>query len=314
MSAEPIILPEFTYRDVESAEFMDTADRMVDFLSDLEIGLPPTDATNRELVQDADDSLTGLAARMGIDRKGKFTAEKQAAEKSRRSHASSLMLAARTISTDPRAERPADEKAAAARIRKLFSPHLSRFARKSSAQRSTALRLLFECAKEDAVQADLETAGLMGYFDLLVSAHDAYLAVFRKEGLSEAENDAVEAAAEDAEAAAPVIPGTSRELKASATESLNLAFTLIARHARKGRQPYARLLARCAEIANELNVLNKSRETRAKNAKAKKDAKAAAKDKDDTNANRPAEGPSVATPAAASREQEPVKAGELFPN
>jgi len=75
MSAEPIILPELNYRSVESAEYLATTDRIVDFLLDPEIGLPLTDETNRELVQDADDSLTGLAARMGIDRKGKFTAE-----------------------------------------------------------------------------------------------------------------------------------------------------------------------------------------------------------------------------------------------
>jgi len=87
------------------------------------------------------------------------------------------MLAARTISTDPRAQRPAGEKAAAARLIKAFIPHLGRFARKSSAQRSTALRLLFDSAKADAIQADLETSGLMGYFDLLVSAHDTYLGV-----------------------------------------------------------------------------------------------------------------------------------------
>lgn len=62
----------------------------------------------------------------------------------------------------------------------------------------------------------------------------------------------------------------ARELKELLSSQLSLLFDLMAHLARKGREPYAILLAQGCEVTAELNQVAKTRETREKRAEEKR--------------------------------------------
>ena len=271
MSATSLAIPDHTFRDIDTPEYLDTTDRLVELLLDETNGLPATDTTAREMVQDAGDAMNGLAGKMGIDRKGKFTGQKREADRKRRSYAAAMTRGVRSILTDPHPNRSGTKRAAAERLRKVLTPHLANFSRQSNAKRSAALRLLFADCLDESVQADLRSTGLLDYYKLLVTTQETFADLLRQEGRTETDADPIEA---EASSSAPVNPGTFRTFKETARAALNLAFALMAHHAQRGREPYAGLLAQCDAIISELAAMNKGRETRAQKAKAKEAAKA----------------------------------------
>jgi len=273
MSANSLVVPEYTFRGYETAEFLNITDRLVDVLMDEENGLPEADVATREMVSDAAEAMNGLAARMGIDRKGEFTGQKREADRSRKSYSAALTRVVRGILTDPHPKRSVTKVAAAERLRKVFAPNLANFARKSSAQRSTALRLLFADCRDESVQADLITVELLDYYNLLVTAQETFARIVKLEGRSEADPEPAEAQAE-ATGSPAVGHGTFLSYKEAARDALKLAFGVMVHHAKRGREPYAALLAQSQAIIAELATITKGRETRAKKAKTKEAAKA----------------------------------------
>ena len=322
--ATQIVYPDLSYRKFPNAEFYEVTSSIVEVLEDAGNGLPGTDETNREFVGDAAIALKGLGRRMGLDPKGKFTAERQKADRLRRIYGAALKRGVLHILSDPLEEQVGEKRDAAQRLLRIVSLHLKTFSRKNSVQRSAALRLLLPACASMEVQGDLVTTGLLGHYDKLLSAHTQYLEALRKDGLSENEDepldDAESATGSGVKPAAPAeeldgaeaVDGmeaeepleSSRSYRDSAAEALNLTFIVMARHARKEREPYARLLARCAEIIDKVIVLNKSRDTRSKKAKAKKDA----------NATTATQRTSDAAPTAAPRPQEPAKSAAALSN
>jgi len=257
-------LPSLNSRDVTTLQFVDASGRIEALLINPLTGLPASEAGLREMVSDAQIYGVELDGRLGIDRKNKLTSKKTLAHRDRLKYFHALRRGARGIVRDPDPGVLSSKVDAARTVLDVVMRHGEDIKKLTRAETSAALRLLLKECEGDGLQAALHATDLHRYFVLLRQAHESYANLLSEAGLSEADSGDTREPAAEASAL------SLRELKAAIEDLLGLVFGTMAFHAAKGREPYARLLAQCREITQEINSDAKLRETRAKKADAKK--------------------------------------------
>jgi hypothetical protein len=185
----------------------------------------------------------------------------------------------KTILQNPDPALPAPKRAAAQQVLNALNKHHGAAQRRSQAELSASVRgLMAECAEDDLRRAIKQT-GLDRFVELLKETQERYTELTKKEDAAAALAGLPEPPATDSAesktstSAATGKPRLAREIKDSLSDDLRFLFELMARQARRGREPYALLLAQGREIASELNRVAKTRETREKKAEEKRQKK-----------------------------------------
>jgi hypothetical protein len=286
-------LPPLTARGVTTAQFVDAGDRMTAVLLDAKTGLPSHETGLREMATDVELAVRELDARLSAVRSSAFTARKKTAHENRLKCFTALRNGANGIVTDPDPQTAAAKRQWAAVVLEPVARLGAALREKTRAEASTALRLLFKECDKPEVQSALQETELLRFYELLKAAHAEYVRLLREEGRLEADGESAADAEPDAKsvvtdgsapgaasklgnveaATVPVPTGlTQRQVKDGIVVLLETIFSAMAYHAAKGREPYRHLLARCRDMAQEINSDAKLRVTRAKKAEAKKAA------------------------------------------
>jgi hypothetical protein len=250
--------------------------------------IPFSDAWLREVALDGAKAAEELACRLMLERTSELGRQKKEANTNRLHVHAALRRDVKNLLRHPDPEISDGKRAAAKELLGVLDKHKLPVKRRSQAEVSTAVNgLLVESATPE-VQRLIAATGLNRIFALLKTAQEAFAALTAKEekaaiqppspaipaGGAAGEGNASDGASQSAVAAWSLTtdgkPRLVRELKDVLSAELSLLFTLMARQARKGREPYARLLAQCRGITNELNQVAKTRDTREKTAEAKR--------------------------------------------
>jgi len=263
-------LPQLGHRNLTSLQFLDGCRRITTGLLEGMTPIPPSDLLLREQAADCASAAEELARRLNLDRKSDFTQDKKLANAKRLSFFRAVRREVKTVLRSPDPAVTDGQKAAAQEVLAVLDKHVIPARRRSQAEVSSAVQGLLADTASKEMQCALAAIGLSRLVDLLKMAQDEYAAIVRKE--DEAAKDRGERMA-GSSSDAPVKPRSVRDLKDALNADLVLLFQMMAYQARKGRKPYAALLAQCREITAELNQVAKNRETREKKAEAKREKK-----------------------------------------
>ncbi len=262
-NANLVEFPNLTHEGVGNLEFIDTLERIVSVLADEEDGIPSGEAVLHEILGDVRELLSEINVRLEKDRRGKFTTFKQKLDKERRTYYAAIRRGVREIFADPDPNLAKERRSGAEALRDVLGKRVKSLQAKTQGQTSTELRNFFtDCDVPEVLQA-LRDTDLMRFYTLLKTAHASYTQVLHQAGREESEEQ-VSADAEEKENKTGV---PLRVLKTEVVHSLDLAFDLMAHHARRGREPYFQLLTHCVTITDGLNLLAKK--TRNRKAKSK---------------------------------------------
>ena len=275
--------------------------------------IPPSDPLVRDLAEDCALATEELAGRLILDRKSDFTQDKKLANAKRLNFFHAVRREVKTLLRSPDPAVTDGQKAAAQEVLAVLDKHVIPPRRRSQAEVSSAVQGLLAATSSEKMQRAIAAIELSRLFDLLNEAQDEYAANVRKE--DEAAKDRGERMA-GSPSDAPGKPRSVRDLKDALNADLALLFQMMAYQARKGRKPYAALLAQCREITAELNQVAKNRETRERKVEAKREKKEPASvttgtDQGKTRANgeEPAAPRSEAAPVAAQNGADSALAG-----
>jgi hypothetical protein len=247
----------FSYQNFTNEQILDAGGRLIGAILDPMNGVPVGDSVTRAIASDAASDLATIEFRLGLERKKAWTEEKRAAEKERDLCLSALRRGAREIQKDPDPTVTAAAREGGKLLQGLFAKRPAGFEKKTSAENSGGLRLFFNDFDADAPQAALKETGLIRYYTLLKQAQATYERLI-------ASIEAQEATA----GTQPRLPSL-REAKQNLAEHIRLTLQIVAHFAKKGVAPYDRLAVQCSAILDEVNVIARSRDTRAKKAETK---------------------------------------------
>jgi len=272
-------LPVFTHRDLTSLQYLDGCRRITKAILHGTVKIPSEHHLVRESAEDCALQAEELACRLALDRKSEFARDKQQAHSQRVKYLQAMRREVKTILQNPDPALPAPKRAAAQQVLKALNKHHGAVQRRSQAELSASVRgLMAECAEDDLRRAIKQT-GLDRFVELLKETQERYTELTKKEDAAAALAGLPEPPATDsAESKTSTSTSTgkprlAREIKDSLSDDLRFLFELMARQARRGREPYALLLAQGREIASELNRVAKTRETREKKAEEKRQKK-----------------------------------------
>jgi hypothetical protein len=301
MSSFEIELPVFTHRDLTSLQYLDGCRRITKAILYGTVKIPSEHHLVRESAEDCALQAEELACRLALDRKSEFARDKQQAHSQRVKYLQAMRREVKTILQNPDPALPAPKRAAAQQVLNALNKHHGAAQRRSQAELSASVRgLMAECAEDDLRRAIKQT-GLDRFIDLLKETQERYTDLTKKEEAAAALAALPEPPATDSgesktsTSAFTGKPRLAREIKDSLSDDLRFLFELMARQARRGREPYALLLAQGREIAAELNRVAKTRETREKKAEEKRQKK---EGKGSTPTKESAPAPAVNSPLA----------------
>ncbi len=278
-----IEIPVLAHRDLTSQQFLDGCRRITSSILAGTEQIPPREGLIRELAKDGATTSEEFAARLMLDRKGEFTREKLQAHGKRIGFLQALPRELKTLLRNPDPAIPDSKRTAAKELLVIIDKHKIAAKRRSQAEVSTVVQALLTEAAEPATQQLISRAGVGRFFELLKQAQAEYAAITKREQEATVQGSLSEPASGEVDtetgghaqsAAAPAKPvpkpRLARELKEVLSSQLNLLFDLMAHLARKGRAPYAHLLAESCETVAELTLVAKTRETREKKAEEKR--------------------------------------------
>ncbi len=278
-----IEIPVLAHRDLTSLQFLDGCRRITASILEGTERIPLIEHLVRELASDCASVSEELSARLMLDRKGEFTRDKLQAHSTRLNYVHAVRRELKTLFRNPDPAIPDSKRTAAKELLVIIDTHKIAAKRRSQAEVSTLVQALLTEAAEPETQQIISRAGAGRFFELLKQAQAEYAAVTKREQEATVQGSLSEPASGEVDtetgghaqtAAAPAKPvpkpRLARELKEVLSSQLSLLFDLMAHLARKGREPYAQLLAESCETAAELTQVAKTRETREKKADEKR--------------------------------------------
>lgn len=246
----------FNHRAFTTDQLLDASGRIVQILLHPERGLPAEDGTTREIVGDAATGVQNLQARLRVERKGLLTDERAQHQKRRDEAMAAIRRGVKAILSDPDPNLPKAKRAGAAVLRNLLAKRPNGFEKKSHAENSAQLQLLFADLETAEAQGALAATDLLRLFQLLKEAQARFAALVQDEG--------------QVVMPAQTLPNL-RTIRQKLNGDVRLALQLVSYFAAKGRQPYAGLLAPCQAVLAEIGAVAKVRGTRAAKAQQTRD-------------------------------------------
>jgi hypothetical protein len=277
-----IELPVLAHRELTSQQFLDGCRRITFCVLEGTAKIPLSENLVRELANDCALVSEELACRLMLDRKGEFTRDKLQAHAKRINFVQAVRRELKTLFRNPDPAIPDSKRTAAKELLVMIDKHTIATKRRSQAEVSTMVQGLLTEAAEPEVQQIISQAGAGRFMELLKQAQAEYAAITKREEEATVQGSLPEPAAGEVVTAdgdsqfsagptkSVLKPRLARELKEALSSQLSLLFDLMAHLARKGREPYALLLAEGCEISAELNQVAKTRETRERKAEEKR--------------------------------------------